>query len=67
MKLGMSLKSGGKQAWNDNFELVGDSAVLILVGDHFTSECLQRITELLAFVTNPRRISEFLNGAVVIC
>ena len=29
MKLGMSLKSGGKQAWNDNFELVGDSAVLI--------------------------------------
>jgi len=30
MKLGMSLKSGGKQAWNDNFELVYGIADMVM-------------------------------------
>lgn len=30
MKLGMNLKSGGKQAWNDNFALVYDIAEMVM-------------------------------------
>ena len=30
MKLGMSLKTGGKHAWNDNFELVYGIADMVM-------------------------------------
>ena len=51
MKLGMSLKSGGKQAWNDNFELVISSVKLSSMISAYSAE-IQLSYDLVFHIIN---------------